>query len=120
MILLLGLINFLNLRLDSILTWIVQQLQLQRHTPGANPATIQAFVTKPLEATVGSSKDIDYMTSKSALGKTSMVTIYIKLEYNTNNVFSEVVKMLTLYSISYLKMHTPLLLNLILQVTFLF
>lgn len=57
-----------HLRLDSILTWIVQQLQLQHHTPGANPATIQAFVTKPLEATVGSSKGIDYMTSKSVLG----------------------------------------------------
>ncbi|MBK2243131.1 efflux RND transporter permease subunit [Francisella tularensis] len=59
--------------------------------PGANPATIQAFVTRPLEAAVGSSKGIDYMTSESALG-TSTITVYVKLGYNTNDVLSEVVQ----------------------------
>ncbi|QEO57687.1 efflux RND transporter permease subunit [Francisella marina] len=59
--------------------------------PGANPATIQAFVTRPLEAAVGSSKGIDYMTSSSALG-TSTITVYVKLGYNTNDVLSEVVQ----------------------------
>ncbi|AJI54216.1 efflux RND transporter permease subunit [Francisella philomiragia] len=59
--------------------------------PGANPATIQAFVTRPIEAAVGSSKGIDYMTSSSALG-TSTITVYVKLGQNTNDVLSEVVQ----------------------------
>lgn len=59
--------------------------------PGANPATIQAFVTRPIEAAVGSSKGIDYMTSSSALG-TSTITIYVKLGQNTNDVLSKVVQ----------------------------
>ena len=59
--------------------------------PGANPATIQAFVTRSLEAAVGSSKGIDYMTSESALG-TSTITVYVKLGYNTNDVLSEVIQ----------------------------
>ncbi|GMN89144.1 efflux RND transporter permease subunit [Francisella sciaenopsi] len=59
--------------------------------PGANPATIQAFVTRPIEAAVGSSKGIDYMTSSSALGS-STITVYVKLGQNTNDVLSEVVQ----------------------------
>lgn len=59
--------------------------------PGANPATIQAFVTRPIESAVGSSKGIDYMTSESALG-TSTITVYVKLGYNSNDVLSEVVQ----------------------------
>jgi len=59
--------------------------------PGANPATIQAFVTRPLEASVGSSKGVDYMTSSSALGA-STITVNVKLGYNSNDVLSEVVQ----------------------------
>ncbi|QLE79488.1 MMPL family transporter [Francisella sp. Scap27] len=59
--------------------------------PGANPATIQAFVTRPIESSVGSSKGIDYMTSSSALGA-STITVFVKLGYNTNDVLSEVVQ----------------------------
>ncbi|AIT09442.1 acriflavine resistance protein B [Candidatus Francisella endociliophora] len=59
--------------------------------PGANPATIQAFVTRPIESAVGSSKGIDYMTSSSALGS-STITVYVKLGENTNDVLSEVVQ----------------------------
>lgn len=59
--------------------------------PGANPATIQAFVTRPIESAVGSSKGIDYMTSTSALGS-STITVYVKLGQNTNDVLSEVVQ----------------------------
>ncbi|AVC43633.1 multidrug efflux protein [Francisella tularensis subsp. novicida] len=59
--------------------------------PGANPSTIQAFVTRPLESSVGTSKGIDYMESESALG-TSTITVYVKLGYNSNDVLSEVVQ----------------------------
>lgn len=59
--------------------------------PGANPSTIQAFVTRPIEASVGTSKGIDYMESESALG-TSTITVYVKLGYNSNDVLSEVVQ----------------------------
>ena len=59
--------------------------------PGANPADIQAFITRPIENSVGSSKGIDYMTSSSALGA-STITVHIALGYNTNNVLSEVIQ----------------------------
>lgn len=59
--------------------------------PGANPATIQAFVTRPLESSVGASKGVDYMTSSSELGM-STITVFVKLGYNSNDVLSEVVQ----------------------------
>ena len=55
-----------------------------------------------------------------ALGKISMITIYVKLGYNTNNILSEVVQNVNSV-LNQLPQDTySLAINLILQITFLF
>ncbi|WP_395946115.1 efflux RND transporter permease subunit [Caedibacter taeniospiralis] len=59
--------------------------------PGASPSVIQGFITTPLEQSVGAADGIDYMTSQSALGL-STLTINVKLGADPNNVLSQVVQ----------------------------
>ena len=59
--------------------------------PGASPSVIQGFITTPLEQSIGSADGIDYMTSQSVLG-TSTITINVKLGADPNNVLSQVVQ----------------------------
>ncbi|WP_192484470.1 MULTISPECIES: efflux RND transporter permease subunit [Cysteiniphilum] len=59
--------------------------------PGANPEIIQGFITTPLEQSVGAADGIDYMTSQSVLGL-STLTINVKLGADPNNVLSQVVQ----------------------------
>ena len=47
--------------------------------PGASPATVQGFVTTRLEKVIASAPDIDYLTSNSSEG-TSTITVYMKLD----------------------------------------
>ncbi|MDA8177577.1 efflux RND transporter permease subunit [Acidithiobacillus sp.] len=49
--------------------------------PGANPSTVQGFITARLEKVIASAPDINYMTSNSAEGK-STITVYMKLNYS--------------------------------------
>lgn len=51
--------------------------------PGASPETIQGFLTTPLERVLATAPGIDYMTSTSAEGA-STITIYMKLNYSPN------------------------------------
>ena len=51
--------------------------------PGASPETVQGFLTTPLERVIAASPGIDYMTSNSAEG-VSTITIYMKLNYSPN------------------------------------
>ena len=51
--------------------------------PGANPNTIQGFVTTRLERVIASAPGIDYMTSNSSEGM-STITVYMKLNYSPN------------------------------------
>ncbi len=51
--------------------------------PGASPGTVQGFLTTPLERVIASAPGIDYMTSNSAEG-VSTITIYMKLNYSPN------------------------------------
>ena len=51
--------------------------------PGASPETVQGFLTTPLERVIATSPGIDYMTSNSAEG-VSTITIYMKLNYSPN------------------------------------
>lgn len=59
--------------------------------PGANPSVIQGFVTTPLEQSVGGADGIDYMTSQSTLGL-STLSINVKLGVDPNDVLSQVVQ----------------------------
>ena len=58
--------------------------------PGANPQDVQAYVTTPLAASVGSANGIDYMTSSTIMGETT-ITCYIKLYYNSNAAMTDII-----------------------------
>jgi multidrug efflux pump len=49
--------------------------------PGANPNTIQGFITTRLERVIASAPGIDYMTANSSQGM-STITVYMKLNYS--------------------------------------
>lgn len=91
MIIVVGVGSFFNLQIRQYPYMDSATITVTTAYPGATPATIQAFVTRPLESAVGSSKGVDYMTSSSALGS-STITVFVKLGQNTNNVLSEVVQ----------------------------
>jgi len=50
--------------------------------PGASPQTVQSYITQPLSRVLGSVPNLDYMTSSSNQGS-STVTLYMKLNANT-------------------------------------
>src|ERR1700678_2757003 len=57
--------------------------------PGASPDLIQGFITTPIEQAVASAEGVDYMTSTSVLG-TSTIQVYIKLNFDPNQALTEV------------------------------
>ena len=58
--------------------------------PGASPELIAGFITTPIEQAVATAEGIDYMTSTSVLG-TSTITAYIKLNYNPSAALADVI-----------------------------
>src|SRR6201992_1143303 len=57
--------------------------------PGASADLIQGFITTPIEQAVASAEGVDYMTSSSLLG-TSTIQVYIKLNFDPNQALTEV------------------------------
>jgi multidrug efflux pump len=57
--------------------------------PGATADLMQGFITTPIEQAVASSEGIDYMTSSSLQG-TSTVQVYIKLNYDPSKALTDV------------------------------
>src|ERR1700722_16852954 len=58
--------------------------------PGASPDLIAGFITTPIEQAVSTAEGIDYLTSTSVLG-TSTITAYIKLNYNPSAALTDVI-----------------------------
>src|SRR5580658_2549636 len=58
--------------------------------PGATPDLIQGFITTPIEQAVATAEGIDYMTSTSVLG-TSTITAYIKLDYDPSKALADAI-----------------------------
>lgn len=56
---------------------------------GANPDVVAGFITTPIEAAVAQAQGIDYMTSSSASG-VSTVTATLALNYDSNRALSEI------------------------------
>src|SRR3982074_2505250 len=56
--------------------------------PGASAALIQGFITTPLEQAVASAEGVDYITSSSVQG-TSTIQVYIKLNFHPNQPRTE-------------------------------
>ncbi|WP_439373254.1 efflux RND transporter permease subunit [Bradyrhizobium sp. DASA03120] len=61
--------------------------------PGASADMIQGFITSPLEQAVASAEGVDYITSSSVLG-TSTIQVYIKLNFDPNEALTEVLSKL--------------------------
>ncbi|KYK45367.1 acriflavine resistance protein B [Bradyrhizobium liaoningense] len=57
--------------------------------PGASADMIQGFITTPLEQAVASAEGVDYITSSSVLG-TSTIQVYIQLNFDPNEALTEV------------------------------
>ena len=57
--------------------------------PGASPELMQGFITTPIAQAVAQAEGIDYMTSASTQG-TSTVTAYIKLNWDPNAAMTDV------------------------------
>src|SRR6201985_3905299 len=57
--------------------------------PGASADLIQGFITTPIEQAVPSAEGVDYMTSWSGLG-TSTIRVYIKLNLDPTPSLTEV------------------------------
>lgn len=57
--------------------------------PGASPDLMQGFITQPIEQAVASAEGVDYITSSSVQG-TSTISVYIKLNVDPNAALTEV------------------------------
>lgn len=57
--------------------------------PGANPSVIEGFISSPIEKLVASADGVDYITSSSTLG-VSTINAYIKLNFDPNAAFTSV------------------------------
>src|SRR6476661_2541983 len=57
--------------------------------PGASPDLIQGFITTPIEQAVATAEGIDYLTSNSIQG-TSTVTAYIRLNYDPSQALTDI------------------------------
>src|SRR5579864_3265951 len=58
--------------------------------PGASPDLIEGFITTPIEQAVATAEGIDYLTSNSVQG-TSTITAYIKLNYDPSKALTDVI-----------------------------
>ncbi len=56
---------------------------------GANADTIQGFITQPLEQAIAQADNIDYMTSESFMGRSSIV-VHMKLNTEPNGALSNI------------------------------
>src|SRR6476620_2977730 len=57
--------------------------------PGASADLIQGFLTTPIEQAVASAEGVDYVTSSSVLG-TSTIQVYIKMNFDPSQALPEV------------------------------
>src|SRR6516162_5819016 len=57
--------------------------------PGASPDLVQGFITTPIEQAVATAEGIDYLTSTSVQG-TSTISVYIRLNYDPSKALTDV------------------------------
>src|SRR3990167_2152242 len=57
--------------------------------PGASASLMEGFITSPIEKSIASAEGVDYMTSSSIKG-TSTITAFIKLNFDPNTAFTDV------------------------------
>src|ERR1700688_2095136 len=89
LILLIGLKAMLSLPIRQFPRLYNTTITVTTIYPGAAPDLIQGFITTPIEQTVATAEGIDYLTSNSIQG-TSTVTAYIQLNYDPSQALPDV------------------------------
>lgn len=93
LILLMGLRSYLNLQVRQFPKIENTVVTVTTPYPGASPDLIQGFITTPLEKKIASAEGIDYMTSESTDG-VSTIQVYLELNFDPdigfNNVLAKV------------------------------
>ena len=89
LILLFGLNSLLNISIRQYPRMDNTVITVTTSYPGADSNLIAGFITTPIESAIASAEGIDYMTSSSTLGK-STITLNIKLGFNAQVAFTDV------------------------------
>ncbi|MES2203680.1 MAG: efflux RND transporter permease subunit [Pseudomonadota bacterium] len=89
LILLLGLYSIFNLQLSEYPKTESTMVTVSTSYPGASASLMQGFITTPLMRAVSQANGIDYMTTSSTQGS-STITVYMKLNYNPNDALAEI------------------------------
>lgn len=89
LILLMGLASIASLQVAEYPPTNATTITVTTAYPGATPDVVQGFVATPLEASIGSADGIDYMTSQSTLGL-STITVYVRLGYNAETALTDI------------------------------
>ena len=88
-ILILGITSIDKLSIQEYPTIENTNITITTIYPGANANTVQSFVTTPIEKSVASTNGIDYLTSSSSAG-VSTITAHIKLNYDGNAALTDI------------------------------
>jgi multidrug efflux pump len=89
LILLIGLNAAMNLPIRQYPKLSNTVITVTTSYPGASPDLMQGFITTPIEQAVASAEGIDYITSSSVQG-TSTISVYVKLNVDPNAALTEV------------------------------
>jgi len=89
LILLIGLKCMLGLQIRQYPRLYNTTITVTTAYPGASPDLIQGFITTPIEQAVATAEGIDYLTSNSIQG-TSTVTAYIRLNYDPSQALTDI------------------------------
>jgi len=89
LILLIGLKCLLGLQIRQYPRLYNTTITVTTIYPGASPDLIQGFITTPMEQAVATADGIDYLTSNSIQG-TSTVTAYVRLNYDPSQALTDV------------------------------
>jgi multidrug efflux pump len=89
LILLIGLRSMLGLPIRQYPKLSNTTITVTTIYPGASPDLMQGFITQPLEQAIGTAEGVDYMTSSSVQG-TSTITAYIELNFDPDKALTEV------------------------------
>ncbi len=89
LILLIGLRSMLGLPIRQYPKLSNTTITVTTIYPGASPDLIQGFITTPLAQAIATAEGIDYLTSSSILG-TSTITAYIQLNFDPDQALTEI------------------------------
>ncbi|HUH31773.1 MAG TPA: efflux RND transporter permease subunit, partial [Rhodanobacter sp.] len=87
--LLLGLRAWMGMTVREFPTVVTTVVTITTAYPGASPETVRAFITSPLQQAVASAPGIDYMTSSSAAG-VSTITVNMRLNFDPNAAVAQI------------------------------